>query len=79
MKPHTFKTVLAAAWGSTLALAGSAFAQTKLKFAHVYETSEPYTSGRCGRQRDRSAPPGATRCRCSRPRSWARRPTSTRA
>jgi tripartite ATP-independent transporter DctP family solute receptor len=34
-----FKTVLAAA---VLALAGPAAAQTKLKWAHVYETSEPY-------------------------------------
>jgi tripartite ATP-independent transporter DctP family solute receptor len=33
------KTLLAAA---VLALAGTAGAQTKLKFAHVYETSEPY-------------------------------------
>lgn len=33
------KTLLAAA---VLALAGAAGAQTKLKFAHVYETSEPY-------------------------------------
>jgi len=33
------KTLLAAA---VLALAGGAGAQTKLKFAHVYETSEPY-------------------------------------
>jgi tripartite ATP-independent transporter DctP family solute receptor len=34
-----FKTLLATA---ALALAGPALAQTKLKWAHVYETSEPY-------------------------------------
>jgi tripartite ATP-independent transporter DctP family solute receptor len=34
-----FKTLLAAA---VVALAGTAAAQTKLKWAHVYETSEPY-------------------------------------
>ena len=42
MKPTlrtTLKTLLAAA---ALAVTGSAFAQTKLKWAHVYETSEPY-------------------------------------
>ncbi len=39
MKRSLLKTLLATA---ALALAGSAFAQTKLKWAHVYETSEPY-------------------------------------
>ncbi len=39
MKRRFFKTLLATA---ALALAGGAFAQTKLKWAHVYETSEPY-------------------------------------
>ena len=39
MKRQTIKTLLAAA---ALAVTGSAFAQTKLKWAHVYETSEPY-------------------------------------
>jgi tripartite ATP-independent transporter DctP family solute receptor len=39
MKRMFLKTILATA---TLALAGGAFAQTKLKWAHVYETSEPY-------------------------------------
>jgi tripartite ATP-independent transporter DctP family solute receptor len=39
MKSITLKTLLAAA---ALALAGPTLAQTKLKFAHVYETSEPY-------------------------------------
>lgn len=39
MKRLTLKTLLAAA---VLAVAGPALAQTKLKFAHVYETSEPY-------------------------------------
>ena len=34
-----FKTLMATA---ALALAGPALAQTKLKWAHVYETSEPY-------------------------------------
>lgn len=39
MKPLMIKTLLATA---ALALAGGAFAQTKLKWAHVYETSEPF-------------------------------------
>jgi tripartite ATP-independent transporter DctP family solute receptor len=39
MKRTLLKTLLAAA---VLALAGPALAQTKLKWAHVYETSEPY-------------------------------------
>jgi tripartite ATP-independent transporter DctP family solute receptor len=39
MKRTLLKTLLAAA---VLALAGTASAQTKLKWAHVYETSEPY-------------------------------------
>ncbi len=39
MKRTLLKTLLAAA---VLAIAGSALAQTKLKWAHVYETSEPY-------------------------------------
>jgi TRAP-type C4-dicarboxylate transport system substrate-binding protein len=33
---------LAAAFALTIAASGGALAQTKLKFAHVYETSEPY-------------------------------------
>jgi tripartite ATP-independent transporter DctP family solute receptor len=33
---------LAAAFAVALAVSGGALAQTKLKFAHVYETSEPY-------------------------------------
>ena len=39
MKSVLLKTLLA---GAALALAGAASAQTKLKWAHVYETSEPY-------------------------------------
>ena len=39
MKRMTLKTLLAAA---ALAATGASFAQTKLKWAHVYETSEPY-------------------------------------
>jgi tripartite ATP-independent transporter DctP family solute receptor len=39
MKRTTLKTLLAVA---ALAATGAAFAQTKLKWAHVYETSEPY-------------------------------------
>jgi tripartite ATP-independent transporter DctP family solute receptor len=39
MKRTLLKTLLAAA---VVALAGTAAAQTKLKWAHVYETSEPY-------------------------------------
>src|SRR5512140_1440211 len=37
---HLFKALLAA--GALALAAGGAVAQTKLKFAHVYETSEPY-------------------------------------
>ena len=33
---------LAAAFAVAIAASGGALAQTKLKFAHVYETSEPY-------------------------------------
>ncbi len=40
MKRALLKTLLAAA--VALAVAGPAAAQTKLKWAHVYETSEPY-------------------------------------
>ena len=40
MKRTTLKTLIAAA--AVALTAGSAFAQTKLKWAHVYETSEPY-------------------------------------
>ncbi|MEN9543450.1 MAG: Sialic acid-binding periplasmic protein SiaP precursor, partial [Pseudomonadota bacterium] len=39
MKRMTLKTLLAVA---ALAATGATFAQTKLKWAHVYETSEPY-------------------------------------
>ena len=39
MKRNTLKTLLALA---ALAMAAPALAQTKLKWAHVYETSEPY-------------------------------------
>jgi tripartite ATP-independent transporter DctP family solute receptor len=39
MMKTMFRSVLAVL---ALALAGGAFAQTKLKWAHVYETSEPY-------------------------------------
>jgi len=40
MKRTTLKTLIAAA--AVALTAGSALAQTKLKWAHVYETSEPY-------------------------------------
>ena len=39
MKLHTLQTLLATA---ALLVAGPVLAQTKLKWAHVYETSEPY-------------------------------------
>ena len=39
MMKTMFRSMLAVL---ALALAGGAFAQTKLKWAHVYETSEPY-------------------------------------
>ena len=44
MKRNLLKSMLAASAAAiaALAFAGSAFAQTKLKWAHVYETSEPY-------------------------------------
>ena len=42
MKRSTLKTLLAAAALTLLGASGSALAQTKLKWAHVYETSEPY-------------------------------------
>ncbi len=43
MKPSTLKTLLAAMALATGALAaGPSLAQTKLKWAHVYETSEPF-------------------------------------
>jgi tripartite ATP-independent transporter DctP family solute receptor len=40
VKPH--RIALAAALAALAALPGAVAAQTKLKFAHVYETSEPY-------------------------------------
>ena len=43
IKRHALKTLAAcAALAATLAVPGLAQAQTKLKWAHVYETSEPY-------------------------------------
>ena len=64
-----------------LAVAGSALAQTKLKWAHVYETSEPYHTWsvwaageikkRSSNKFDIQVFPGLARS--------ARRPTSTRA
>ncbi len=42
-KRFTLKTLaICAALGATLGMSGMASAQTKLKWAHVYETSEPY-------------------------------------
>ncbi len=42
-KRSTLKTLLCAAAVAAAAFAGApAWAQTKLKFAHVYETSEAY-------------------------------------
>ena len=41
-KRHTLKLVAACAMVAAAALPGLAQAQTKLKWAHVYETSEPY-------------------------------------
>jgi TRAP-type C4-dicarboxylate transport system substrate-binding protein len=64
-----------------LAAAGGAFAQTKqLKWAHVYETSEPYHTESvwaAGEIKKRSN--GKFDIRSSRPARSARRPTSTRA
>ena len=42
MKRQTLKTLLAVALASAGFAAAPAWAQTKLKFAHVYEVSEPY-------------------------------------
>jgi tripartite ATP-independent transporter DctP family solute receptor len=42
MKRKLFKTLLAAAVVAWLGASGTVMAQTKLKWAHVYETSEPY-------------------------------------
>jgi tripartite ATP-independent transporter DctP family solute receptor len=42
MTPIRLSTTLALALAACAALPGIAAAQTKLKFAHVYETSEPY-------------------------------------
>jgi len=42
MTPFRLSTTLALALAACAALPGVAAAQTKLKFAHVYETSEPY-------------------------------------
>ena len=58
---------------------GGAIAQTKLKFAHVYEISEPYHTAAvwaAGEIAKRTAT--ATPWRYSRPRRSARKPTSTR-
>ena len=42
-KRSLFKAaVICAALASTFGMVGNASAQTKLKWAHVYETSEPY-------------------------------------
>jgi hypothetical protein len=66
----------ATAFGAT----GIANAQTKLKWAHAYETSEPfhkYSVWAAEEIKKRSN--GKYDTRCSRPRAWARKPTSTRA
>src|SRR6202051_5209283 len=42
MSVRTRRVALAAAFLIAAAIAGPASAQTKLKWAHVYETSEPY-------------------------------------
>src|SRR5882724_2760295 len=42
MKRRTMKRIAAFAFLGILALPGAILAQQKLKFAHVYETSEPY-------------------------------------
>ncbi|MDH5329103.1 MAG: DctP family TRAP transporter solute-binding subunit, partial [Aquincola sp.] len=42
MKRKLFKTLLATAVVAWLGASGTVMAQTKLKWAHVYETSEPY-------------------------------------
>ena len=80
MKLQYIKTLaLATALLSTF-IAGPAQAQTKLKWAHVYEVSEPYHNWRSGpRTSSASAPTAATPSRCSPPRRSARKATSTRA
>ena len=60
---------------------GSAHAQTKLKWAHVYEIERAVSHGRgVGGGRDQQAHQRPLRrSKCSRPRRSARKPTSTRA
>jgi TRAP-type C4-dicarboxylate transport system substrate-binding protein len=77
MKRMTLKTLLAAA---ALAATGSAFAQTKLKWAHVYETSEPYhTESVWAAEEIKKRTNGRYEIQVFPASSWARRPTSTRA
>ena len=66
---------LVAALGSTVAQA-----QNKLKWAHVYETSEPITLNLSGLQKkSKSAPTASTRFKCFQLQPWAKKPTSTKA
>ena len=77
MKLGIRKLTIAAAL-SLIAL-GSAHAQTKLKWAHVYETSEPYhTAALWAAARSPSAPTTATPSKCSLRRRSARKPISIR-
>ena len=69
----------AASAAALLAATTSGMAQTKLKWAHVYETSEFHTASVWAAGENRQAHQWAL-CRSTsiRPRSSARRPTSTR-
>ena len=74
------KSVAVAAAVASLLAAAPAFAQTKLKWGHVYETSEAFHTEASGPPPSSpSAPTTNTRSKSSRPRSSARKPTSTRA
>ncbi len=82
MKRQTLKTLLAIAALAGLAAAGPVLAQTKLKWAHVYETSEPYHTqsvwarfcGPASRRRPSRVAPNLAGSVCQR--SWLRRPNS---
>ncbi len=78
MKLNIRKLTIAAAL-SLIAL-GTAHAQTKLKWAHVYEISEPYhTAAVWAASRDRQAHQQSLHGRgVSRRRRSARKPTSIR-
>ena len=74
---NTVKLIVAAA---VLGLStASAFAQTKLKWAHVYETTEPFhTESVWAAEEIKSAPMENLKSRCFPPRHLAKRRISTK-